>query len=62
MPRPATPEEGEEFQRTSWFCRPENQLTIEEWIAGYERGDPEYAGARESNRRDLAASKEAIAG
>lgn len=41
MPRLATPEEVEEFQRTSWFCRPENQPIIEEWIEGFERGDPD---------------------
>ena len=52
MPRPATPDEVEEFQQTSWFCRPENQPIIEEWIAESERGGLPYAEARESSRRD----------
>ena len=52
MPRPATPDEVEEFQQTSWFCRPENQPIIEEWIAESERGGFPYAEARESSRRD----------
>ena len=52
MPRPATPDEVEEFQQTSWFCWPENQPIIEEWIAESEGGDPHIAEARESSRRD----------
>lgn len=52
MPRPATPDEVKEFQQTSWFCRPENQPIIEEWIAESERADPHIAEARESSRRD----------